>query len=364
MDRLNGLGIPLEFPIGGNGSSGGNGNGHGTKPVGKALVKPVIFKSKPMLEIVRILDRIRQSDISVFIVGESGTGKEEVANETHRVSKRAKGPFIKINCAALPKELAESELFGSIAGSYTGSRKDREGLFKEADGGTLFLDEITEMPMSEQAKLLRVLQDMEVRPVGATVSRKVDCRIIASTNRDVEEAIRERKLREDLMYRLDGMTIRIPPLRERRADIMPLALEFLKYYALRENSVVQGFTPEALEMMEHFSWPGNVRQLENAIRRGVLLADQLVDVCHMSLEERASSRPETLNVGEYSEIQPERADAIGGLPEMQRVERATIVAMLSQTGGNKTQAAELLGFCIRTLRNKVKSYMIAPSEYM
>lgn len=340
---------------GGNGGNGGlDGNERGAliaQPAVAAPVKPVILTSKQMREIVATIQRIRQSDIPVFLVGETGTGKEVVADLIHQASNRAERSLVKVNCAALPRELVESELFGSRRGSFTSSREDRKGLFNEANGGTLFLDEITEMPIGVQAKLLRALQDGVIRPVGATVDYPVDCRIITSTNRDIEEAVRDGKLREDLMYRISGITIVIPPLRERTVDIVPLAEQFLKYYASRENQAVQDFTAAALEMITHFSWPGNVRQLENAIRRGVLLADRLVDIKHLSLPMSLMSE------------KPENVASIGELPEMERVERVTIVAMLKQTGGNKLGAATLLGIGRQTLYDKIKDFMITPTEY-
>jgi DNA-binding NtrC family response regulator len=182
-----------------------------------------IFHAPAMKQIMRTIERIAPSDVSVLITGESGTGKEVVADMIHTLSKRDKGPFIKINCAALPRDLIESELFGSVKGSFTGATEDRKGLFRQAEGGTLLLDELSEMPIDTQSKLLRVLQEKEVRPVGGRTSFKTDCRIIASTNRHVEEAIKEGKLREDLYYRISAISIHLPPLRERRDDILPLA---------------------------------------------------------------------------------------------------------------------------------------------
>lgn len=345
----------LPFGKNGYGSNGSQGrNGHSTivLPVVMNLVKPIVFVSKEMRDLLHVIERIRKSDIPVFLVGETGTGKEVLVDRIHNQSVRAKQPLVKINCAALPHELIESELFGSRGKSYTGSSKeDREGLFQKANGGTLFLDEITEMPIGVQAKLLRVLQDMEIRPVGATEASAVDCRIIASTNREIEEVIQDRKLREDLMYRLSGMTIMIPPLRERTADIVPLAEQFLKYYASKENQAVQGFTSAALETIIHFGWPGNVRQLENAIRRAVLLADELVDVCHLSLLTlRAKKTIETA--------------IVDGLSELDQAERSTIVAMLKRVGGVKLRAAEFLDISRQTLRNKIDRYLITPSEYL
>ena len=199
-----------------------------------------IFQSPPMKEVLRTIERVATSDVSVLLTGESGTGKEVIADLIHSMSPRAKGPNIKINCAALPRELIESELFGSTKGAYTGAQADREGLFRQAEGGTLLLDELSEMPVDTQSKLLRVLQEKEVRPVGGRVSYKADCRIIASTNRKVEDAIREGKLREDLYYRISAISVHLPPLRERREDILPLANAFLKRFATQAGRIIAG----------------------------------------------------------------------------------------------------------------------------
>src|SRR5881296_3674932 len=206
-----------------------------------------IFQCSQMKAVMRTVERIAPSDVSVLITGESGTGKEVIADLIHTLSPRNKGPFIKINCAALPRELIESELFGSVKGAFTGSQGDREGLFRQAEGGTLLLDELSEMPIDTQSKLLRVLQEKEVRPVGGRTTYKTDCRILASTNRRVEDAIKEGKLREDLYYRISAISIHLPPLRERRDDILPLARAFLKRFAAQADRLISDFTPAAAE---------------------------------------------------------------------------------------------------------------------
>jgi DNA-binding NtrC family response regulator len=232
-----------------------------------------IFQSSSMRDVVRTIERIASSDVAVLITGESGTGKEVIADLLHAFSPRSKGRIIKINCAALPRELIESELFGSVKGAFTGAHTDREGLFRQAEGGTLLLDEISEMPVDTQSKLLRVLQDQEVRPVGGKTSYKTNCRLVAATNRKTDEAIRDGKLREDLFYRISAISVHLPPLRERREDIMPLANAFLKRFAAQANRVIKGFTPEAAERLTGFEWPGNVRQLQNEVQRAVLLSE-------------------------------------------------------------------------------------------
>lgn len=215
-----------------------------------------IFQSAAMRDVVRTVERIARSDVTILITGESGSGKEVIADLTHALSARCKCQIIKINCAALPRELIESELFGSVKGAFTGAHSDREGLFRQAEGGTLFLDEISEMPIDTQSKLLRVLQDQEVRPVGGKSSYKTNCRIIAATNRRPEEAIRDGKLREDLFYRISAISVHLPALRERREDIMPLANSFLKRFSAQANRVIRGFTQEAIERLTAFDWPG------------------------------------------------------------------------------------------------------------
>ena len=202
-----------------------------------------VFQSQAMKNVVRTIERVAPSDVSILITGESGTGKEVIADLIHSLSPRSKGPNIKVNCAALPRELIESELFGSVKGAFTGAQADREGLFRQAEGGTLLLDELSEMPIDTQSKLLRVLQEKEVRPVGGKTSYKIDCRVIAATNRVPQDAIKEGKMREDLFYRISAISVFLPPLRDRREDIVPLATAFLKRFAAQANRVMTGFSP-------------------------------------------------------------------------------------------------------------------------
>src|SRR5205823_4891963 len=228
-----------------------------------------VFRSASIQAVVRTVERVAPSDVSILITGESGAGKEVIADLIHALSPRSKSKIIKINCAALPRELIESELFGSVKGAFTGAYTDREGFFRQAEGGTLFLDEISEMPIDTQSKLLRVLQDQEVRPVGGKTSYKTNCRIVAATNRKTDEAIKDGKLREDLFFRISAISVYLPPLRERKEDIMPLADSFLKRFAAQANRPIKGFTPSAIERLEGFDWPGNVRQLQNEVQRAV-----------------------------------------------------------------------------------------------
>ena len=303
-----------------------------------------IFRSAIMQEVVRTIERVAPSDVALLITGESGTGKEVIADLTHAMSQRSKGRIIKINCAALPRELIESELFGSVKGAFTGAHSDREGLFRQAEGGTLFLDEISEMPIDTQSKLLRVLQDQEVRPVGGKTSYKTNCRIIAATNRKPEEAIKEGKLREDLYYRISAISVHLPPLRERREDIMPLANSFLKRFAAQANRTLRSFSQAAVDRISAFDWPGNVRQLQNEIQRSVLLSEgDQVDASDLSI---SRAKPEGL------ETQDTNFTLLEG------VERNAIVQMLKETGGNKLEAAKRLGIGRQTLYNKIKAYGI------
>jgi two-component system, NtrC family, response regulator HydG len=300
-----------------------------------------IFPSAVMKAVVRTIQRIAPSDVSVLISGESGTGKEVIADLIHAMSPRCKGPYVKINCATLPRELIESELFGSLKGSYTGAQSDREGLFRQAEGGTLLLDEISEMPIDTQSKLLRVLQEKEYRPVGGRVSFKADCRVIASTNCIIEDALRDGKLREDLFYRISTISIGLSPLRERREDILPLANAFLKRYAAQAGRVITGFTSEAQDKLRKYDWPGNVRQLQNEIQRAVLLCEgQIIAVHDLSIANASDKDTET------------------GFTLMEAMERNTITRMLAETQGNKLETARRLGIGRQTLYNKIKAYGI------
>jgi DNA-binding NtrC family response regulator len=302
-----------------------------------------VFASRAMKEVVQTIRRVAPSDVPILVTGESGTGKEVMADLIHAMSKRAAGRIIKINCAALPRELIESELFGSVKGAYTGAHTDREGLFRQAEGGTLFLDEISEMPIDTQSKLLRVLQDQEVRPIGGKVSYKTNCRIVAATNRRPDEAIKDGKLREDLFYRISAITVHLPALRERRDDIMPVAKAFLKRFAAQANRTISNFTTSAAERLTAFEWPGNIRQLQNEVQRCVLLCEgNMVDATDLSITAVKTN--------------PDGQDTNFTL--LEGVERNAIVTMLKETGGNKLEAAKRLGIGRQTLYNKIKAYGI------
>jgi DNA-binding NtrC family response regulator len=302
-----------------------------------------VFQSAPMRAVVRTVEKVANSDVPILILGESGTGKEVITDLIHNLSPRSKGPFVKVNCAALPRELIESELFGSVKGAYTGAHADRQGLFRQAEKGTLMLDEISEMPIDTQSKLLRVLQDKEVRPVGSRTSYTADCRIVAATNRSVETAIKEGKLREDLYYRISAITLNIPPLRDRPEDTVALANAFLQRFAAQAGRDFTGFSKSALERLCKFEWPGNVRQLQNEIQRAVLISEGPV------INEDDLSIP--VSVGE-------EAPQATGLRLMEAMERNTIVQALKDTNGNKLETAKRLGIGRQTLYNKLKMYGI------
>jgi DNA-binding NtrC family response regulator len=305
-----------------------------------------IFRSQAMQQVVRTVERIAPSEATILITGESGTGKEVIADLVHALSPRSKNKIIKINCAALPRELIESELFGHKKGAFTGANADRSGLFREAEGGTLFLDEISEMPVDTQSKLLRVLQEQTARAVGETVSYKTNCRIVAATNRHPEEAIKDGKLREDLFYRISALSVYLPPLRERRDDILPLANSFLKKFSAQASRDIRGFKADAVERLTNFDWPGNIRQLQNEIQRAVLLSEgNEVAMSDLSV---AANRSGSIS-GEENDT---------SFTLLEGVERNAIIQTLKESNGNKLETAKRLGIGRQTLYNKIKAYGI------
>jgi len=303
----------------------------------------ILGKSKPMQAVFELIRRITPSPSSVLITGESGTGKELVARAIHYNSPHAQGPFIPVNCAAIPENLLESEMFGHMKGSFTDAKADRRGLFEEAQGGTLFLDEISELPLSLQAKLLRVLQEKEIRRVGGTRSIPVDARVIAATNLDLAGEVKAKRFREDLYYRLNVIEVHMPALRERTEDIPLLALHFIKKYAEPMKKPVAGLTEGALALLMDYSWPGNVRELENVIERGVTLCrgDKITP----------EDLPQAVR-GDSGDRQmvEEAAEKVRTLAE---VERTYILRVLEKTAGNKYQAAQILGIDRKTLYRKL-----------
>jgi DNA-binding NtrC family response regulator len=303
----------------------------------------ILGKSKPMQEVFDLIRRISASPSNILITGASGTGKELVARAIHFNSLRSQGPFVPVNCAAIPEHLLESEMFGHVKGSFTDAKVDRKGLFEEAQGGTLFLDEISELPLSLQAKLLRAIQEKEVRRVGAARSIPVDVRIVGATNLDLAEQVRAKLFREDLYYRLNVIEVHMPTLRERTQDIPLLAMHFIKKYAEPMKKPVTGLTESALALLMDYDWPGNVRELENVIERSVTLTrGEKITPEDLPPVVRGSS-------GDRQMIE-EAAEKTRTLADM---ERAYILRILEKTGGNKYQAAQTLGIDRKTLYRKL-----------
>ncbi len=307
----------------------------------------IVGESIPMREVWGVMSRVAATDASVLVTGESGTGKELVARQLHERSHRAKGPFVAINCAAVPASLLESELFGHVRGAFTDARSSRAGLFAEAHDGTLFLDEVGEMPLEVQPKLLRALQEREVRPVGGSGDVAFDARIVASTNRDLMRDVQASRFRQDLYYRLNVVKIKVPPLRERGRDILLLAQHFLGRFAQATGKDVRGISPPAASRLLTYDWPGNVRELENCIERAVTLT--LFD--HIVPEDL----PETL-FARSEDRRPERAGGSDELVSLAELERAHIHRVLASVKGNKSRAAYVLGLDRRTLYRKLKRY--------
>ena len=308
-------------------------------------VERPIGKSKRFTELLKLAEHVAPTDSTVLIQGESGTGKEVVARYLHNLSTRAEGPFMSINCGALPENLLESELFGHVKGSFTGAVRDKQGLFAAARGGTFFLDEVGEMPPSLQVKLLRVLQEREVIPVGATESIPVDVRIIAATNRDLEEEIRRGNFRSDLFYRLNVIALDLPPLRERRDDLLLLIEALLNRLSAESDSAPKALSSDALDAVMVYDWPGNVRELENALEHAVVLTrGNVIDAGALPI--RITTRRKEPLVADRSYINP----------ALDVIERAYIMWVLQAEGGNKTRAAEVLGIDPSTLYRKLSRY--------
>ncbi|HEV8540599.1 MAG TPA: sigma-54 dependent transcriptional regulator, partial [Nitrospiraceae bacterium] len=298
----------------------------------------ILGKSKAMQDVFELIRRVADSPTNVLITGESGTGKELVAKAIHYNSERRDGPFVPVNCAAIPEALLESELFGHVKGAFTDAKSDKRGLFEEAQKGTIFLDEISELPLMLQAKLLRAIQEREIRRVGATRSVPVDVRIIAATNLLLAEEVKAKRFREDLYYRLNVIEIRLPPLRERREDVLLLVDAFLRKCAEASHKPIQGITEPALALLVDYPWPGNVRELENVIERAVTLArgDKIVPEDLPPAMQGARGERRVLDEA------AERTLQLG------EVEKEYILRILEKTGGNKYQAAQLLGIDRKT----------------
>lgn len=314
----------------------------------------IIGKSRAMRELIDMVAMVSPSDATVLITGESGTGKELVAKSIHANSRRNEKGFVVVNCAALTETLLESELFGHEKGAFTGADRRREGRFMQADQGTIFLDEIGEMSHVMQAKLLRVLQEKEIQRVGGAETLPVDVRIIAATNRDLQQEVAEGNFREDLYYRLNVVTLTVPPLRERSDDIPLLAAYFLEKYAARNRKQLKGFTPVAMDALIKYDWPGNVRELENAVERAVILStgEYLTEkVFPLSILQDYDGESNTSGVRSDPE-EPRSLEA---------VERQAIMDALKASGGNKSEAARMLGINRKTLYTKLKTYGVEES---
>ena len=313
------------------------------------VVRP-IGKSKRFNEVLKLAEQVAPTDSTVLLTGESGTGKEVLARYIHSLSNRTDGPCLSINCGALPENLLESELFGHVKGSFTGAVRDKQGLFAAARGGSFFLDEVGEMPPSLQIKLLRVLQEREAIPVGATEAIPVDVRIMAATNRDLEEEMRKATFRSDLFYRLNVIAINLPPLRERREDILLLIESFLNHLATEQQVEPKALSADTLDAVMVYEWPGNVRELENALEHAWVISKGNV-IEPAALPERITKRKKEPLVSERSYDNP----------TLEVIERAYIMYVLQSEGGNKTRAAEVLGIDPSTLYRKLSRYEEQPS---
>jgi two-component system, NtrC family, response regulator HydG len=310
----------------------------------------IVGRSPVMQRLLETVSQVAPSEATVLITGESGTGKEMIAGAIHFNSRRKDGPFIKVNCAAITESLLESELFGHEKGAFTGAYRRKEGRFVQAHGGSLFLDEISEMSTAMQVKLLRVLQEREITRVGGEETVKVDVRLIAATNKDLLQQMEKAQFREDLYYRLNVVTLRLPPLRERKEDIPLLAQHFLRSFSEKNLKPIKGFTPQAMDRLIRHEWPGNVRELMNAVERGVVLsreeylAEEDLPLIPTALQDETQARSQALSIADMP---------------LDEVEKAAIMKVLETTQGNKSEAARRLGITRKTLLKKLRAYGVA-----
>jgi DNA-binding NtrC family response regulator/predicted hydrocarbon binding protein len=321
--------------------------GHPDPPAGPDRQEStgLVARSQAMRHLIDLAQRVAKVDSTVLISGESGTGKERVARLVHNASSRAPGPFIAVNCGAITETLLESELFGHVKGAFTGALQERPGLFESANGGTLLLDEVGEVSPAMQVKLLRVLQEREIRRVGESTSRPIDVRVLAATNRELAQEIAEGRFRKDLYYRLHVVELGVPPLRKRREDILPLARLLLAEAAHRLNRPVSGLSSRAADQLLRYSWPGNVRELENAMERAVALAQD----GHAELDDLPEEVRQAVPVPALT----------CPVKRLEDIEREYILAVLEVNGGNQARSAEQLGIGSATLYRKLKSYALA-----
>lgn len=312
----------------------------------------IVGKSEPMKKVFELIRRVARTRTTVLIEGESGTGKELVARAIHDQSAEASGPFVPINCGAIPENLIDAELFGHAKGAFTGAVSSSEGLIASANGGTVFFDEIGELPLDSQVRLLRVLQEKKVRPVGESRERNIDARILAATNRDLREEVAEGRFREDLYYRLNVIHLQLPPLRERQGDLRLLLDHYLRHFTAEMDSPVQGVSAEVRRLLASYSFPGNVRELQNIVERAVTLETEdfiTVDVLPDYLKKSVQEAPDITVTEEGLDLDA----ALEGL------ERRLILEALELTGGNRTRAAELLNVSFRSLRYRLKKLELA-----
>ncbi|HUI06975.1 MAG TPA: sigma-54 dependent transcriptional regulator [Verrucomicrobiae bacterium] len=323
----------------------------GAEPEGELL-----GKSQQMEQLRQLIRKVARTEATVLIQGESGTGKELIARALYNESPRANAPFIRVNCAAVPENLIESEFFGHEKGAFTGAFTKREGRFELSHGGTILLDEISEIPLQLQAKLLRVLQERELERVGGTRTIKVDVRVISTTNRNLEEAIEKKGFRQDLYFRLNVVPIHVPPLRERRDDIAYLAGQFMQRFARKHGVHVDGFSSAAMEMMHDHWWPGNVREMQNVIERAIILCSdgEIIEPRHLGLLAVSAPAPESPRRSPLGRIVPSGPQT--QFPTLSELERQHIMAALAECNNNRTHAARLLDISVRTLRNKLNEY--------
>jgi two-component system, NtrC family, response regulator AtoC len=328
-------------------------NGAGQQVLGAASI--LITRSPRMLEILSVLERVASSNIAVLLTGESGTGKDLLARTIHRLSPRSAGPFVDVNCAALSESLLEAELFGHEKGAFTGATSTRPGLAEAADGGTLFLDEVAEMPPALQAKLLRMTEDRTLYRVGGRQRIQVDIRIVAATNRDLPQEIAAGRLREDLYYRLAGVEITVPPLRERAEDVEPLAQHYLRTAVARAGRGPTSLSLAAMTVLQSHRWPGNVRELRNAMERlALLVRGDVVDLEHLTL-----ALPGRLFAEGGGTPAPAPAESSPSEPSLKELERARITHVLNEEDWHHSRAAQRLGMPLRTLYRRIKAYNLA-----
>ncbi len=328
------------------------------KEIGKDTTSGIVGSSKVMQEVFKTVAKVARSSITVLITGESGTGKEIIARAIHRYSDRKNKPFVAVNCAALPANLLEAELFGYEKGAFTGAVSSKKGLFEQANGGTIFLDEIGELPLSLQAKLLRILQEKEVRPIGSERSKKIDVRVIAATNRNLEEEVKKGTFREDLYFRLNIVKIKLPPLRERKEDIVPLAHHFIKRFSKEFKLSPKELSADAVEFLLSYHFPGNVRELENMILRAMILSPSNL-ITAEDLKRQAYQEPPSLEslirefVFRVFSVEQKEENNLYEIV-VKAAEKAVISEVLKRCNFNQVKAAKLLGIHRNTLRKKIK----------